>query len=101
MAIGEYVVHKMFNNNSLSAGQTRLEPEADLNLVAFLNKLKNDNWIPKSTEKALKDRNWYEAMKTENNSLVENNVWELADNREIKHLVAVGILLWNAGLAVQ
>ena len=45
---------KMFNNNSLSTGQTRLEHEADLNLVAFLNDLLNDNVIPKSTGEALK-----------------------------------------------
>ena len=45
---------KMFNNISLSAGQARLEQEADLNHVAFLGELINDNVIPKSTE-ALND----------------------------------------------
>ena len=39
--------------------------------------------IPKSTE-AKKDKNWYEAMKTEYNSLVKSNVWELVDNQDIK-----------------
>ena len=37
--------HKMFNNNSLSAGQTRLEQETYLNPVAFSNELINDNVI--------------------------------------------------------
>ena len=78
---------KLFNNNSLSAGQTRLEQEADLNPVAFLNGLINENVIPKSTEDAIKDNNWYEAIKTEYNSLIENNVWELVDNQEIKPIV--------------
>ena len=50
---------QMFNNNSLNAGQTRLEQEADLNPVAFLNELINDNVIPKSTEEAIKDGKWY------------------------------------------
>ena len=52
-----YNEQKMFNNNSLSAGQTRLELEADLNLVAFLNELINDNVIPKSIGEALKSKN--------------------------------------------
>ena len=47
---------KRFNNNSLSAGQTRLEKEADLNPVAFSIELINDNVIPKSTEEAIKDK---------------------------------------------
>ena len=47
----------------------------------------NDNVIPKSTEEAIKDKNWYEAMKTEYNSLVENDAWELVDNQEIKPIV--------------
>ena len=79
---------KMFNNNSLSAGQTSLVQEADLNPVAFLNELINDNAIPKSTEEAIKYKNLYETMKTEFNSLVENNVWELVDNQEIKPIVS-------------
>ena len=74
----------MFNNNTLSAGETRLEQEADLNPVAFLNELINDNAIPKSTEKAIQDINCFEAIKTEYNSLVQNNVWEHVDNQEIK-----------------
>ena len=40
--------------------------------------------IPKSTEEAIKDKKWYEAVKTEYNSLVENNFWDLVDNHEIK-----------------
>ena len=44
---------KILNNNSLSAGQTRLEQKADLNPVAFLNELTNDV-IPESTEEAIK-----------------------------------------------
>ena len=48
--------------------------------------------IPKSAEEAIIDNNWYWAMKTEYYSLVENKVWELVDNQEIKLLVAVGNL---------
>ena len=76
--------HKMFDNNSLGAGQTRLEQEANLNPVAFLNELINDNVIPNSTEETMKDKNWYEEMKTEYNSLIKNNVWEFVDNQETK-----------------
>ena len=47
---------KLFNNNSLNAGQTRLEPEADLNPKAFLNELIIDNVIPKATEEAVKSK---------------------------------------------
>ena len=41
--------HKLVNNNSLCSRQTRLKHEADLNPVAILNELINDNLIPKST----------------------------------------------------
>ena len=37
---------KMFNKNALSAGQTWLEQEADLNPGAFLKDLVIDNLIP-------------------------------------------------------
>ena len=47
----------MFNINSLSAGQIRLQQEAGLNPIAFLKELINDNGIPKSTEEAIKDKN--------------------------------------------
>ena len=40
--------------------------------------------IYKSTEAAIKDKNCFAAMKTEYNSLDENNVWELVNNQEIK-----------------
>ena len=68
---------KMFNNKSLSAGQTRLEEEADLNSIAFLSELINDNLIPKSTEEAIKDNNWFEAMQTEYNSLMKTTTGNL------------------------
>ena len=74
----------MFNNNSLNAGQTRLEQEADLNPEALLIELINENVIAKLTEEAIKDKNWHKAMETEYSSLVENSVWELVDNQDIK-----------------
>ena len=68
----------------MGTGQTRLKQKADLNPVASLNELIIDNVIPKSTEEAIKDKNCYEAMKLEYNSLDENIVWELVDNQVIK-----------------
>ena len=37
--------------------------------------------LPKSIDEAIRDKNWYEAMKLEYNSLVENRVWELVENK--------------------
>ena len=56
---------KMFDYNSLTAGRTRLDQDADLNTLAILNNLKKNNLIPISTEGAIKDKIWYRAMKTE------------------------------------
>ena len=41
---------KILNNNSLSAGQTQLEQEKDLNPVSFICELLYSNVIPKLTE---------------------------------------------------
>ena len=71
---------KIFNRIPLSAGQTQLEQEEDLSPVAFICELLNDNVVPKSTEETKEHKKWYEAMQSEYNSLIENDVWKLVDN---------------------
>ena len=48
--------------------------DRDLNPVAFLGEIVNNELLPKSIDKVIRDKNWYEAMKLEYNSLVENKV---------------------------
>ena len=55
--------------------------DRDLNPVAFLGEIVNNELLPKSIDEAIRDKNWYEAMKLEYNSLVENKVWELVENK--------------------
>ena len=55
--------------------------DRDLNPVAFLGEIVNNELLPKSINEAIRDKNWYEAMKLEDNSLVENKVWELVENK--------------------
>ena len=52
-----------------------------INPVAFLGEIVYNELLPKSIDEAIRDKNWYEAMKLENNSLVENKVWELVENK--------------------
>ena len=54
--------------------------DRDLYPVAFLE-IVNNELLPKSIDEAIRDKNWYEAMKLEYNSLVENKVWELVENK--------------------
>ena len=44
----------------------------------------NNELIPQSIGEAIRDENWYEAVKFEYNSLVENKVWQLVENKGIK-----------------
>ena len=46
--------------------------DRDLNPVAFLGEIVNNKLLPKSIDEAIRDKNWYETMKLEYNSLVEN-----------------------------
>ena len=57
------------------------DSDRDLNPVAFLGEIVNNELLPKSIDEAIRDKNWYEAMKLEYNSLVENKVWELVENK--------------------
>ena len=57
------------------------DSDRDVNPVAFLGEIVNNELLPKSIDEAIRDKNWYETMKLECNSLVENKVWELAENR--------------------
>ena len=45
--------------------------QEDLNPVAFLGEIINENVISKSAVEAIRDKNWFEATQTESNSLVE------------------------------
>ena len=55
--------------------------DRNLNPVAFLGEIVNNELLPKSIDEAIRDKNWYEAMKLEYNSSVENKVWELVENK--------------------
>ena len=57
------------------------EQEADAYLVAFFCEILSDNLIPESKEEAIKDKQWFKAMQTEYNTLVENNVCLIVDNQ--------------------
>ena len=57
------------------------DSDRDLNPVAFLGEIVNNELLPKSIDETIRDKNWYESMKLEYNSLVENNVWELVENK--------------------
>ena len=48
----------------------------------------NKQLLPKSIDEANRIKNWYEAMKMGYNTLAENKVWELVENK--KPLVAAG-----------
>ena len=52
-----------------------------LNPVASLDEIVNKNLLHKSFDEAIRDKDWYEAMKLKCNSLVENKVWELVENK--------------------
>ena len=58
----------------------RSDSDRDLNPVAFLGEIVNNELLLKSIDEAIRDKNLYEAMKLEYNSLVENKVWELVKN---------------------
>ena len=57
------------------------DSDRDVNPVNFLGEVVNNELLPKSIDEAIRDKNWYEAMKLEYNSLVENKVWELVENK--------------------
>ena len=50
------------------------QSDRDSKLVAFLGEVVNKELLPTSIDEAIKDKNWYQAMKLEYNSLVENKV---------------------------
>ena len=41
----------------------------------------NNELLPKSIDEAIRDKNWYKTIKVEYNSLVENKVYELVENK--------------------
>ena len=47
------------------------ESERDLHPVAFLGEIVNNEFLPKSIDEAIRDKNWYESMKLEYKLLVE------------------------------
>ena len=48
--------------------------DRDLKPVAFRGDIVNRELLPKFIDEATRDKNWYEAMILESNSLVENKV---------------------------
>ena len=76
--------NKMFNEvkemKEEIVNKHQSDSDRDLNPVAFLGEIVNNELLPKSIDEAIRDEKWYKAMKLEYNSLVENNVWELAEN---------------------
>ena len=52
------------------------------NEVSFLSQLAIDPLLPKTVDEAMQNPNWFEAMKNEYDSLVENNVWSLVKSDE-------------------
>ena len=58
--------------------------ERDLNPVAFFGETVDKELLPKSIDEAIRDKDCYEAMKLENNSLVESKVCELVENKRNK-----------------
>ena len=54
----------------------------DSNEVSFLSQLAIDPLLPKNVDEALQNPNWFETMKNEYDSLVENNVWSLLESDE-------------------
>ena len=61
--------------------------DRDINPVAVLGEIVNNELLPKSIDEAIREKNWYEAMKLEYNSLVENKFWELVENKGNKPIV--------------
>ena len=61
--------------------------DRDINPVAVLGEIVNNELLPKFIDEAIRDKKWYEAMKLEYNSLVENKVWELVENKGNKPIV--------------
>ena len=47
-----------------------------------MSQLAIDPLLPKKVDEALQNPNWFEAMKNEYDSLVENNVWSLVKSDE-------------------
>ena len=48
----------------------------------FLSQLAIDPLLPKNVDEVLQNPNWFEAMKNEYDSLIENNVWSLVKSDE-------------------
>ena len=51
-------------------------------MKSFLSQLAIDRLLPKKVDESLQNRNWFEAMKNEYDTLVENNVWSLVKSDE-------------------
>ena len=71
-----------FNENEFYFKQKKTQKlVADIdnhsNEVSFLSQLAIDPLLPKNVDDALQNPNWFEAMKNEYDSLLENNVWSL------------------------
>ena len=60
------------------------DSDRDLKPVPFLGEIVKNELLPKSIDEAIRDKTWYEAMKLEYNSLVENKVRELVENKRNK-----------------
>ena len=58
--------------------------DSDSNEVTFLSQLAIDPLLPKNLDEALQSPNWFEAMKNEYKSLIENNVWSLVKSDECR-----------------
>ena len=76
-----------FNENEFYFKQKKTQKlVADIdnhsNEVSFLSQLAIDPLLPKNVDDALQNPNWFEAMKNEYDSLVENNVWSLVKSDE-------------------
>ena len=54
----------------------------DSNEVSFFIQLAIDPLLPRNVDEILQSPNWFEAMKNEYDSLVENNVWSVVKGHE-------------------
>ena len=71
-----------FNGNEFYFKQKKTQKlvediDNNLNEAYFLSQLAIDLLLPKNVDEALQNPNWFEAMKNEYDSLVENNVLSL------------------------
>ena len=58
--------------------------DSDLKPVDFLAENVDKDLLHKSSDNAIREKNWYEAMNLEYSSLVKNKVWELVEDKRNK-----------------